>query len=203
MPAVKTDESPGHIGVDVGGGAVKIGLVRGREVVARRSFPTRAERGPKEVLRLVSSTIEDLCPASAPESSVGVGLPGLVLAGHLVMAKNLPGWSNVPVERMMGDALQRRVYAYTDICAMAHAEAATEAVSEEERASPPQATCPFGRMPTAYMSVHPIRLSCQHIIELPSDCATTFGLVWSPFAVQTGNPLFVHWRTPSALTFCA
>lgn len=98
------------IGIDVGGTAIKAGLVGadGR-VYESRSIPTDADRGPDHVIaRIVEVITQSLSAATAKGydvEAVGLGVPGTLdrAAGVVVAPPNLPGWRNVPiVERLTG-----------------------------------------------------------------------------------------------------
>jgi glucokinase len=91
------------IGVDFGGTSVKAGLVEGGEVTASTSTATRLDRGPKEILDAIASTVLALTPK--PEA-VGVAIPGEVNSeGRCWRLANVPGFEGVPI----GEELAKRL----------------------------------------------------------------------------------------------
>ena len=104
-----------YLAMDVGGTNVIAGLVddRGR-VLARRRFPTRATRPPLEVIADMVEVLGQLIrEPSAPSRplALAVGLPGWInqAEGLLLQAPNMPGWVNIPLARVMSQALEMPV----------------------------------------------------------------------------------------------
>jgi len=99
-------------GVDIGGTAVKAGLVDETwRLLWRSNIPTETAKGPKgildEVVRLVTGAAGELGVSPPDVEGIGVGLPGLVdsengIAGR---AAHLPGWDGFPVAAYLKDAL--------------------------------------------------------------------------------------------------
>ncbi len=101
------------IGIDLGGTTLSVALVeRDGRMLASRSTPTDAARGPQPVIdKMVRMADELLTSASLDRSAVvgvGVGSPGpLDLdAGRIVRAANLPGWIDVPLRSLLFDKLE-------------------------------------------------------------------------------------------------
>jgi glucokinase len=101
------------IGVDVGGTNTKCGLVdtRGR-VVERARIDTRQYLSKQSLLfSAIVDTVLGLIQKYRGERSdilgVGMGLPGLIDTekGIVRILPNIPGWRNVPLQRMMEDRL--------------------------------------------------------------------------------------------------
>lgn len=101
------------IGVDVGGTNTKCGLVdtRGR-VVERARIDTRQYLSKQSLLfSAIEDTVLGLIQKYRGERSdilgVGMGLPGLIDTekGIVRILPNIPGWRNVPLQRMMEDKL--------------------------------------------------------------------------------------------------
>ena len=100
------------LALDVGGTNVIAGLVDdcGR-VLARRRFATRAgERGPQELMVEMAEALRAVAaeaPADQPPQGLAVGLPGWIDPGRglLVQAPNMPGWTNVPMAKVMRASL--------------------------------------------------------------------------------------------------
>lgn len=82
------------IGVDVGGMTIKFGLVAADGTVLERKVkPTRAEEGPKAVLKNVADGIRELLAEYPDAEGIGIGFPGSVDAqGRVSYPPNFPGW---------------------------------------------------------------------------------------------------------------
>ncbi|WP_067927153.1 ROK family protein [Alicyclobacillus shizuokensis] len=102
-----------YYGVDVGGTAVKTAVLNEDGVIiAKREFPTEAERGFEDLAQRLSRildelrqeaglTVEDVC-------GVGVGVPAFLDGDVIREAVNL-GWHNVPLRQYLEDALHKPV----------------------------------------------------------------------------------------------
>lgn len=96
------------IGIDVGGTAIKAGLVtEGGEVLAKLSVPTEVNEGVEHVIGCLVDVIGQLRSTAVSQSlavcAVGLGMPGTLShrRGVVIAPPNLPGWRNVPiVERL-------------------------------------------------------------------------------------------------------
>jgi glucokinase len=92
-------QPPFFVGVDLGGTAVKVGVVDdlGRPL-SWLSIPTEVEKGPEDgALRMGKAVLESIHQAGLEPSAVvwvGLGSPGAMDAasGKLVIAPNLKGW---------------------------------------------------------------------------------------------------------------
>jgi glucokinase len=92
------------IGIDVGGTAVKGGLVsRAGKVLASQTIPTETQGGVDHVIRRLAGLIDDLRRRAAADGvavkAVGLGMPGTLSRhrGTVISPPNLPGWRDVPV----------------------------------------------------------------------------------------------------------
>ncbi len=92
------------IGVDVGGTAVKAGLVEERGAVLQAlEVPTEASRGVDHVLDRLADVVKKLRAAAESQTrsvvGVGIGVPGTLSRkrGIVISPPNLPGWKNVPI----------------------------------------------------------------------------------------------------------
>ena len=116
------------LGIDLGGTAVKLGICdeRGR-VKDSASIPTRARLGPRVVVEDMAAAARRL-KGFAATASAGIGAPGPldVRRTRVLVAPNL-GWKDVPLPRMLGRALGRRVRLENDANCAAVAEAAAGA----------------------------------------------------------------------------
>lgn len=96
------------IGVDVGGTAIKAGLVDEHgDVLQTDNVPTEADRGVDHVLARLADVVGKLHVAAQKMrrsvQGVGLGVPGTLsrARGIVISPPNLPGWKNVPiVERL-------------------------------------------------------------------------------------------------------
>lgn len=103
------------VGVDIGGTNVVVGLVPmdGGEPRAVRSFETRSERGPEDVVERVARAVgaavdEVLAEAGAPAEAVagmGIGSPGPLdrETGVVINTPNL-GWRDLPLRDLLSSA---------------------------------------------------------------------------------------------------
>ncbi len=97
------------IGVDLGGTAIKAGLVDGSlDVVARTMLPTCADQGADAVIQRIAAAVDELRAANNSHVvAVGVGTPGPMSPskGVVYRSGNLPGWQDV----LLRDILERRL----------------------------------------------------------------------------------------------
>jgi glucokinase len=98
-------------GVDFGGTLVKVGLVSdtGR-IVAEQALDTTAARGPAAFIAMLTGAISRLAgEAGVPARrlrGVGIGAPGLVQRGIVRRMVNVPGWRDIPLQRLIERALR-------------------------------------------------------------------------------------------------
>ncbi len=92
------------IGIDLGGTAIKGGLVAADgTILDKNQIATEADGGPDHVLERIVGRIEYFrAEATARKISiarVGIGAPGILShkTGTIIAPPNLPGWRNVPV----------------------------------------------------------------------------------------------------------
>ncbi|MPV38599.1 ROK family protein [Georgenia subflava] len=114
--------APRAIGVDVGGTAVKAGVVdAGGTLTERRDLPTPRE--PDALVAAVATLVRDLRRAAGADLPVGVAVPGIVDddAGTVALSANL-GWRDVPVRDLLAAALAEPVAVGHDVRAGALAE---------------------------------------------------------------------------------
>jgi glucokinase len=97
-------QPPFHVGVDLGGTNIKVGVVDdlGR-VLHHFSIPTDTERGPEDgARRMGQAVLRALDEAGVKRrevGGVGLGSPGTmdIPAGMLIRPHNLPGWENFAI----------------------------------------------------------------------------------------------------------
>ncbi|HYY45419.1 MAG TPA: ROK family protein [Candidatus Angelobacter sp.] len=109
------------IGIDLGGTQLRVAVAndRGRiKTVVRH--PTEAARGKRHVIdRIVNAVAEALSNNGTPASRVhvlGLGMPGPLdpAAGLVISPGNLPGFRNVPLNRILTRATGIRSFIYHD-----------------------------------------------------------------------------------------
>src|SRR5256714_12084934 len=122
----------GVIGVDLGGTQLRVAVAddRGRlTTVVRR--PTEAVRGRQHVIKRIVAAVKDALgeDGTAPRRvrALGIGLPGPVdpAAGLVISPGNLPGFRNVPLNRILTRA--------TGIPSFLHHDAHLAALGEHRR----------------------------------------------------------------------
>ena len=109
------------VGIDLGGTQLRVAVAddRGRvRTVVRR--PTESARGRQHVIgRIVAAVADALAEDGTPASRVralGIGLPGPVdpSAGLVISPANLPGFRNVPLNRILTRGTGIRSYLHHD-----------------------------------------------------------------------------------------
>lgn len=120
---------PLYAGIDLGGTNIKSALVddEGR-LLAFRTEPTHAERGPEDTAARMGGTVHALTAqagiAAADIARVGLGTPGPqdLATGIILRAGNLPGWDNFPVRDRVAAHCGRPVTFANDANAAAYGE---------------------------------------------------------------------------------
>ena len=88
------------IGVDLGGTTIAGGVVRGSDILALKTVPTRRERPVREIFDTITSVIRDVSKNYIIEG-IGIGVP--VPAGpgidEILPCDNLPTMGNFPIRR--------------------------------------------------------------------------------------------------------
>ncbi|MBF0386994.1 MAG: ROK family protein [Candidatus Omnitrophica bacterium] len=111
------------VGVDIGGTNVKLGIVDpSGKMVARSAFSTKDFiRSPRALIDAVCANVLALLAqegiAKARVAGVGIGLPGLVdvKKGVVRILPNIPGWSEVPLKRVLEKKLGLAVQLENDV----------------------------------------------------------------------------------------
>lgn len=110
------------IGLDIGGTAVKAGLVdteTGQLIGQRRRVPTPPEAGPDELAAVLAGLTREL----SPDAPVGIGFPGPVVHGRIMAATHLaPSWIGCDAPDFFGTVLERRCVVLNDADAAGIAE---------------------------------------------------------------------------------
>lgn len=113
------------IGVDFGGTSVKLGVCRGGELLETdAAIPTADHPGPDALIRAMAGRVEGLRKKYPDIATIGVGVPGLVDfdRGFVHVLTNVPGWTHVPLRKILGDLTGLPVAVENDANAMAYAE---------------------------------------------------------------------------------
>jgi glucokinase len=121
-----------YIGIDLGGTQLRVALAddRGRLRTVVR-YPTEAARGRQHVINRIVATVEEALAedGTSPRRvrALGIGLPGPVdpVAGVVISPGNLPGFRNVPLNRILSRA--------TGIPSFLHHDAHLAALGEHRR----------------------------------------------------------------------
>lgn len=120
-----------YLGVDVGGTAIKFGVVDGfNNIVYKDSIPTEKDKPASAVVDKIASICNQISERFAI-SSVGVGIPGIIdIEKNTVTSVNLP-FDNTPVKDWLQEKINVPVYINND----ANCAALGEAVAGEGAAS--------------------------------------------------------------------
>lgn len=113
------------IGIDFGGTSVKPGVVSGREIIARSApIPTREYDGADSLLAAIFREIAILREQHPEVSALGAGLPGIIdgLNGIVRELSNVPGWRNIPLDKLLTEKTGLPSIIENDANAMAYAE---------------------------------------------------------------------------------
>ncbi|MBX4259835.1 ROK family glucokinase [Clostridium estertheticum] len=116
-----------YIGIDLGGTNIAIGIVdENGKIIHEESCETRSEREPQELIddmiALVLKVLDEYHMQLNEITAIGVGIPGLAdKDGNVIFCVNL-GWRNVPLRKMLEDALHIPVYIDNDATVAALAE---------------------------------------------------------------------------------
>jgi glucokinase len=116
---------PTAIAIDFGGTTVKIGLVRGAELIRQcESLPTLAYPSGETLLEALFLAVDELRMFEPEAAAIGVGLPGIVdsrggIVHHLT---NVPGWEHVPLRELMWARTGLPAIIENDANAMTYAE---------------------------------------------------------------------------------
>jgi glucokinase len=110
------------VGVDVGGTNIKLGLVSpSRNVIDRTNFSTsRFIRDRKKLINAIAAQIIEIIEkhnlSLKDLQGIGIGLPGLIdtPGGIVRFLPNIPGWRNVPLKKILEQALKVPVFLGND-----------------------------------------------------------------------------------------
>lgn len=114
------------IGIDIGGTAIKAGIVDQRGVILQELMVnTQSQMGYAQVLNDLVLLIKELHRFAPEEIAVGIGIPGIVSAdGATVFSCPNLNWRNRPLKQDLENALSLEVLLVNDATAACIAEAA-------------------------------------------------------------------------------
>jgi glucokinase len=114
------------IGIDMGGTNIRLAFIdEGGVVVSARRYGTFAQEGKDAVISRLSSAASELIAEGGALGTVigiGIGAPGLIEKGVVHFSPNLPGWKEVPLQRLLEEALGLPVVLENDANAVAYGE---------------------------------------------------------------------------------
>ncbi|MDR1083753.1 MAG: ROK family protein [Deltaproteobacteria bacterium] len=99
------------LALDIGGTSVTCGLVsRSGEILMTDSFPTAQGPSPAAMTEIMADKLKDIWTKADRHrrpKALGIGAPGWIkpTEGIVVMAPNIPGWREVPITRIMSEAM--------------------------------------------------------------------------------------------------
>jgi glucokinase len=113
------------LSVDFGGTKATVAAAdRAGALLAKVRLPMLAERGADQALRRALDTCEDIVGAlDGSVRAAGVASPGIVLADRILLAPNVPGWTDLRLEERFSSALGVPTVCATDVKAATLAEA--------------------------------------------------------------------------------
>ena len=117
------------LGLDIGGTKLAAGVVAGDgRVLSQLTIPARKLEGPDRMIARLVDLGREAVDVSGVEwsriGSIGIACGGPLdpVNGIILTPPNLPGWDEIPLAKVVGDALDRRVAVDNDATAAAVAE---------------------------------------------------------------------------------
>lgn len=108
--------------MDIGGTSLRVALVCGDQVLARRSFLTNGGEAWEPAVARLTATALEFAERVPVADTVAIASPGLLDDGRIVLAGNLPSWQDVPIRDVFERQLGRRAVLVEDCAAMAVGE---------------------------------------------------------------------------------
>jgi glucokinase len=118
-------DTPLAIGIDFGGTTVKTGVVyQGNIIDHAPPIATRDFENPGELIAAMVRVAEDLRARHPHVAALGVGMPGFIDfgRGHVNMLTNVPGWTDIPLKRLLEEAVGLPAVVDNDANCMTFAE---------------------------------------------------------------------------------
>lgn len=96
-----------RIGIDIGGTNLRLGIVRGSDILHLHHEPIGRNRQPADLGKRLADILAALPSDLQGATHVGIGLPGIVdFKGQRVLrSPHFPEWINVPFGEVLSDAL--------------------------------------------------------------------------------------------------
>ncbi|MFN2149783.1 MAG: ROK family protein [Anaerolineales bacterium] len=95
------------LAVDFGGTNIRVARFENGQPPSQAQIktPTRADEGPEAVLQRLKQSIAELLPDDRADTKIGIGAPAPVdpYRGFVLRAPNLPGWKDIPLQKIVGD----------------------------------------------------------------------------------------------------
>jgi len=107
------------IGLDVGGTSIRAARFVGHTPLpeAKVKQPTQPAKGYEAVMQRLERVVREVAPPNLDEvAAIGVAAPGPLdpFTGIVFSAPNLPGWENLPLQKIMTERLGRPVFVGND-----------------------------------------------------------------------------------------
>lgn len=114
---------PVHLGIDLGGTKIDIGVVDGNGAILRRELIKTSKAGPDAVIHEIHSAAKKLTSLDESILSAGVGMAGQIdgKSGLVHFAPNLK-WTNFPLQEVLEGKLGCPVKVTNDVRAAAYGE---------------------------------------------------------------------------------
>ena len=113
------------LGIDFGGTSIKIGVVKGQEIIDFCTpIPTAEYETPAELIQAIGKSVSALREKHPNIIAIGVGVPGFVNLGKglVYQLTNVPGWVNVPLRDQLSALTELPCTIGNDADCMAYAE---------------------------------------------------------------------------------
>lgn len=113
------------LGIDFGGTSVKIGVVKGQEIIDFCTpIPTTEYETPSALIKAIGASVSALREKHPNIIAIGVGVPGFVNLdkGLVYQLTNVPGWVHVPLRDQLSALTELPCTIENDANCMAYAE---------------------------------------------------------------------------------
>jgi glucokinase len=117
--------TPTAIGIDFGGGTVKLGVCQGAEILHLDDpINTELHPGPNALIAAMAERVARLRKSYPAIAAIGVGVPGLVDFDHGFVHEltNVPGWKHIPLKAILSEKTELPCTVENDANAMCYAE---------------------------------------------------------------------------------
>ncbi|MDR3204617.1 MAG: ROK family protein [Deltaproteobacteria bacterium] len=112
MLKIKASDEDTFLALDIGGTNVNSGLVgRTGEILSTETFPTKKGKNTSHLLKLIIEQLKSLWSQAPPRNrpkAVAIGAPGWIKPkeGLVVVAPNIKGWKDIPITKIICQALE-------------------------------------------------------------------------------------------------